>query len=77
MENAKSERPNTLVGLIEKRATIAGMVKFHRAELRKIICDLDHIDATIRMFDPNAEVSRVVRYLTRRYHGWSVGVFAP
>lgn len=65
MENVKPERPNTLAGLIEKRAAIAGMVQFHRAELRKIICDLDHLDATIRMFDPNADVSRVVRYPTK------------
>ncbi|MDP1630194.1 MAG: hypothetical protein Q8L66_02095 [Caulobacter sp.] len=65
MENAKPHRPNTLAGLIEKRAELAGMVKFHRAELRKVICDLDHVDATIRMFDPNADVSRIVRYPTK------------
>ncbi|HEY3696901.1 hypothetical protein [Phenylobacterium sp.] len=41
------------------------MLKFHRAEIRKVICDLDHVDATIRLFDPNADVSRVVRYPTK------------
>ena len=65
MEDTKPHRPNTLAGLIEKRAQLAGMLKFHRAEARKIICDLDHIDATIRMFDPNADVSRIVRYPTK------------
>lgn len=65
MENAKPERPNTLAGLVEKRAQLAGMLNYHRAEIRKVICDLDHIDATIRMFDPDADVSRVVRYPTK------------
>ena len=61
----KPERPNTIAGLLEKRAQLAGMIKFHRAELRKVICDLDHIDATIRMFDANADISRVARYPTK------------
>jgi hypothetical protein len=64
MEN-KPERPNTIAGLLEKRAQLAGMIKFHRAELRKVICDLDHVDATIRMFDANADISRVARYPTK------------
>lgn len=64
MEN-KPERPNTVAGLLEKRAELAGMIKFHRTELRKVICDLDHIDATIRMFDANADISRVKRYPTK------------
>jgi hypothetical protein len=61
----KPERPNTIAGLLDKRATLASLVKFHKAELRKIICDLDHLDAAIRMFDPNADTSRVKRYPTK------------
>lgn len=64
MEN-KPERPNTVAGLLEKRALLAGMIKYHRAELRKVICDLDHIDATIRMFDATADIARVARYPTK------------
>lgn len=65
MEN-KPERPNTIAGLLEKRAQLAAMIKHHRAEVRKITCDLDHIDATIRMFDANADVERIVkRYPTK------------
>jgi len=61
----KPERPNTIAGLIEKRASLAAMIKYHRAEVRKITCDLDHVDATIRLFDPNADISKVVRYPTK------------
>lgn len=64
MEN-KPERPNTVAGLIEKRAQLAGMLKYLRAEQRKVICDLDHLDATIRLFDPNADVSRIIRHPTQ------------
>jgi hypothetical protein len=68
MTYANDERidhPNTVSGLLDKRAELAGLVKFHRAEIRKITCDLDHLDAAIRLFDPNADTSRVKRYPTR------------
>lgn len=61
----KSERPNTVAGLVEKRAELAGKLKYLRAEARKVICDLDHIDAAIRMFDPEADTTRVARYPTK------------
>lgn len=65
MENAQPERPNTVAGLVEKRAQLAGQLKYLRAEERKIICDLDHIDAAIRLFDPDADTTRIVRYPTK------------
>lgn len=59
------EAPNTVSGLLTKRAELAGKIKFHQAELRKMVCDLDHLDATIRLFDPEADTSRVARYPTK------------
>jgi hypothetical protein len=59
------ERPNTVAGLLERRAELAGLVKFHKAELRKIVCDIDHLDAAIRLFDPEADTSRVKAYPTK------------
>jgi hypothetical protein len=61
----KPERPNTVAGLIEKRAQLSAMLKYLRAEERKVICDLDHIDAAIRLFDPDADTQRIVRYPTK------------
>lgn len=61
----KPERPNTVAGLIEKRAQLVAMLKHLRTEERKVICDLDHIDAAIRLFDPNADTARFVRYPTK------------
>jgi len=66
MKTAKLDRPNTIAGLLDKRAEIAGMIKFHRKELQKLVLDLDHIDAAIRLFEPNADLKVVPkRYPTK------------
>jgi hypothetical protein len=50
------ERPNTVSGLIEKRRQIAGKIEHHQAELRQLIIDLDNLDHTIRLFDPDIDL---------------------
>jgi hypothetical protein len=47
------ERPNTVSGLIAKRAEIAGQIGVAQIELRRLIANLDHVDATIRLFAPD------------------------
>jgi len=59
------DRPNTLAGLVEKRAALAKLLKDIRVDERKVVCDLDHIDAAIRMFDPQSDTPRIVRYPTK------------
>jgi hypothetical protein len=59
------ENEHTISGLLRKREELARLLKFHRAEIRKVTCDLDHLDATIRLFDPNAETPSLSRYPTR------------
>ena len=46
------ERPNTIAGLVEKRTQLLRVRKGLEAELRTVTCDLDHLDAAIRLFDP-------------------------
>lgn len=58
------ERPNTISGLIAKRAELAGQIAHAQKQLRSMVCDLDHLDATIRLFDPDADTSRVKPYRT-------------
>jgi hypothetical protein len=55
------ERPNTLARLVEKRVEIAGQISHTRPTLRQLIIDLDHVDAAIRIFDPNYDVGVSVR----------------
>ena len=52
------ERPNTLAGLVEKRAEIAGQIAHTRATLRQLIINLDHVDAAIRIFRARPTMSR-------------------
>jgi hypothetical protein len=35
------------------------------ADVRKVTCDLDHLDACIRLFDPQADTRAVKRYATK------------
>jgi len=59
------ERTNTVAGLLGKRAELAGEIAHAQKQLRGMVCDLDHLDATIRLFDPGADISRVKRYPTK------------
>jgi len=61
------ERPNTIAGLQAKRKEMAKLLKLLDQEYKKVVCDLDHIDACIRLFDPEADIQRVRlnRYATK------------
>src|ERR1700724_4813750 len=66
------ERPNTIAGLVAKGAEIAGQIDAARAPLRQLIVDLDHVDAAIRLFDPDYDTAAIrpktypVAQVTRR-----------
>lgn len=53
------ERPNTLAGLVEKRAEISGRIEALQVEMRELIIQLEHLDATIRMFDPDYAIEMI------------------
>jgi hypothetical protein len=44
--------PIVVSQLMAKRSELAGLVEAKRQELNTLLCDLDHIDAAIRIFDP-------------------------
>jgi len=41
--------------LIAKRAELAGEIEHTQDQLRQLVIDLDHIDASIHIFDPTIE----------------------
>jgi hypothetical protein len=47
-----TDRPNTLAGLVAKRDELVKLRDQLEADIRAITCDLDHIEAVIRIFDP-------------------------
>jgi hypothetical protein len=46
--------PHVLTGLIAKRAEIAGKIEHLQDQLRQLVIDLDHIDASIHIFKTSA-----------------------
>lgn len=60
------ERPNTIAGLQAKRKQLVKLRKELERDARKVTCDLDHIDACIRLFDPSADTPLArARYATK------------
>lgn len=53
------ERPNTVSGLKAKRKELTKLLKAIDAEYKSVACDIDHIDACIRLFDPKAQMRRI------------------
>ena len=54
-----AERPNLLNGLIAKRAEIAGKLQANEAEHKRLAGELRTLDATIRIFEPDVDLSAV------------------
>ena len=54
--NSNSDQPNVLHALIRKRAEIAGKIEYNQQELRHLVTELDAVDATLRIFDPDIDV---------------------
>jgi hypothetical protein len=54
-----AEQPNVLHALTRKRAEIAGKIEYNQLELRRLIAELDHLDATIRVFNPEVDIGAI------------------
>jgi hypothetical protein len=59
------ERPNTVAGLVVKHKELCDLRDRYHAEIKKLTVDIDHLDACIRLFDPEAETSTIKQYVTR------------
>ncbi len=66
-----TERPNTVAGLMAKRDELLKLRNHLEAEMRKVTCDIDHLDACIALFDPANTPEAIQRYVTkhRARHG--------
>jgi hypothetical protein len=59
------ERPNTVAGLVGKREQLIQLRDKLEADLRAVICDIDHLEGAIKLFDPATTPEAVRRYTTR------------
>lgn len=53
------QSPNAVSALKNKRGEIAGRVDALQDQLRQALIDLDHVDCTILLFDPDAELDEI------------------
>jgi len=53
------DNEHTINGLVRKRAELAGLLEDYQAKARQLLIDLDNVDATIRMFAPDMELSEI------------------
>lgn len=56
------ERPNSLSGLSAKRAELVPYRDQLEADIRAVTCDIDHLEAAIRIFDPDDSPTARRRY---------------
>lgn len=64
-------RPNAIATLKNKRGEIAGRVDALRDQLRQALIDLDHVDCTILLFDPDAELDEIkTKPMPPRHHAF-------
>lgn len=58
MSEPKYDRPNTVSGLQAKHKELLNLREDLREQIKKITVDIDHLDAAIRLFDPEADHNR-------------------
>jgi hypothetical protein len=59
------DRPNTVSGLVAKHKELSALRDKYREEIKKLTIDIDHLDAAIRLFDPNADTYAIKQYVTK------------
>ena len=64
-EETQYERPNTVSGLKAKHKELSALRQKYKAEIKKLTVDIDHLDAAIRLFDPDADVYRIKNYVVK------------
>ncbi len=57
-------------GLVAKRSELTGLVNHYQAEIRRIAADLAHVDAAIKLFDPDYDLRTVKPTAVRVLNPW-------
>ena len=58
---------HVLSGLLAKRAELGGRIETMQREIRQLVNSLDHVDAAIRLFDPNVDLEDIKPKLPPRH----------
>jgi hypothetical protein len=65
MATPKPERPNTVSGLNAKRDELVKYRTSLEAEIRKVTCDIDHLEAAIRVFNADPALAAFKAYVVQ------------
>ena len=60
-----------ITGLVKRRAHVAGEIERKHEDLRKLLSDLENLDATILQFDPDYQVEAIRPKAFRPPKDWS------
>ena len=63
--------PHVITALVKRRAELAGDIENTHERLHKMILDLDHLDRTLLMFDPDYKVEAIKPRAFRPPEDWS------
>lgn len=50
---------HTISGLVSKRAELTGLIEHYQAQIRLLSASVDHLDATLQLFDSELDVSNI------------------
>lgn len=63
--------PHVVTGLIAKRAELAGVIEHLQAKVRQATVELDHVEATLRIFQPDIDLMAIgVRPVPPAHHAF-------
>ena len=63
--------PHVITALVKKRAALAGEIEATHERLRQMVLDLENLDATLRLFDPDYQVEAIRPKAFRPPKDWS------
>lgn len=63
--------PHVITALVKRRAELAGDIENTHERLHKMILDLDHLDRTLLMFDPEYKIDSIKPKAFRPPEDWS------
>ena len=63
--------PHVVTALVRKRAQLAGDIELAHEALRKMVLDLENLDATLVLFDPDHKVESIKPKAFRPPKDWS------
>lgn len=63
--------PHVVTALRSKRAELAGLIDALQDQLRQAMIDVDHVDCTLRLFDPDVDLDEIrPKPLPPRHHAF-------